>query len=190
MANIVWFALSVPIVTWPAATAGLFGLVRLVVQEELDGAPRETRLGDFWIGFREHGIRSTILTAIDAAAVIAIAVAILFYSQSPAEPLRWLLGPFALIGVVWAGAQIYLYPLLLERTEQSPLQVLREALLTAIAFPPFTLALLVTSLILAIAAGALLGPILFVFFSAMATLQTVALRQLILSRRMSQEESA
>lgn len=190
MANVVWLALSLPIVTWPAATAGLFWLVRQVVQEELDGAPRETRLGDFWVGFRQHGIRSTVLTAIDTAAFVAIVVAILFYSQSPAEPLRWLLGPLVLIGVLWAGGQLYLYPLLLERAEQPPLQVLREALLTAVAFPPLTLALLVTSVILAAAAAVLLGPILFVFFSAIAMLQTVALRQLLVSRRPSQEESA
>lgn len=186
----VWLLVSVPLVTWPAATAGLFTLVRRVVQEEVDGAPHETRLGDFWTGFREHGVRATLLTAIDLIVIVAIVVALIFYSQSPAEPLRWLIGPIGLVGVVWAGTQLYLYPLLLERTERTPLQVLREAFLTALAFPPVTLSLLATSTILAIAAAVLLGPVVFVFFSAMAMLQTVTLRQLLLSRQPPGEESS
>jgi hypothetical protein len=180
--NIVWLLASLPLVTWPAATAGLFALVGRIVQEELDAAPHETRLADFWDGFKRYAGRASLLTLLDVAGLGVIAVAFLFYWRSPVEPLRWLVGPIGLIGLVWLGAQLYVYPLLLQRPASGPGAIMREALLTAIGHPLLTFPLLLTSLALAVAAVALAGPVLLVFFSAMAMLQTVTLRQLLSER--------
>jgi uncharacterized membrane protein YesL len=182
VANILWLLLSLLIVTWPAATAGLFYLVRRVVEEELGSSPWEARLGDFWHGFRQHWLRSSLLAVIDLAGLGLIGVALVFYGGSTAEPLRWLIGPIGLIGLAWITAQLYVYPLLLERTTSRPWQVMREALLMAIGYPLSSLSLLVTVIVLTIAAVALAGPVLFVFFSAIAMLQTVMLRQVLLHR--------
>ena len=182
VANILWLLLSLPIITWPAATAGLFYLVRRVVQEELGASPREARLGDFWDGFRQYWLRSSLLTVIDLAGLGVIAVALVFYGGSTEEPLRWLVGPIGLIGLVWITAQLYIYPLLLERTGSRPWEIMREALLMAVGYPLSSLSLLVTVLVLLIAAVALAGPVLFVFFAAIAMLQTVMLRQVLLQR--------
>jgi uncharacterized membrane protein YesL len=180
--NILWLLLSLPIVTWPAATAGLFYLVRRVVQEEMEGSPQEARLGDFWDGFRQYWLRSSVLSVIDLAGLGLIAVALVFYWGSTEEPLRWLVGPIGLIGLAWITAQLYVYPLLFERTESSPLAIMREALLMALGYPLSSLSLLVTVTVLAIAAVALAGPVLFVFFSAIAMIQTVMLRQILIER--------
>ena len=177
--NLVWLLVSLPLVTWPAATAGLFSLVRRIVEEEMDAAPHEPRLADFWAGFKQHGVRASLLTLLDVAGFAVIAVALLFYVRSEIEPLRWLVGPIALVGLVWLGAQIYIFPLLLQRPVSGPWAIMREALLTAIGNPLLTFSLLLTSLVLAVPAVALAGPVLLVFFSAMALLQTVALRQLL-----------
>ena len=181
-ANILWLLLSLPIVTWPAATAGLFSLVRHVVQEELEASPRETRLSDFWDGFKRYWLRSSLLAVIDLVGLGVIAVALVFYAGSTSEPLRWLVGPIGLVGLVWITAQLYVYPLLLERTGSRPWEIMREALLIVIGYPLASLSLLVTVLVLLIAAVALAGPVLFVFFSAMAMLQTVMLWQVLLHR--------
>ena len=182
VANILWLLLSLPIVTWPAATAGLFYLVRRVVQEELEASPQDARLGDFWEGFRQYWLRSSLLTVIDLAGLGLIAVALVFYWGSTAEPLRWLVGPIGLIGLAWITAQLYVFPLLLERAGSVPWAIMREALLVAVGYPLSSLSLLVTVLVLTIAAIALAGPILFVFFSAIAMVQTVMLRQVLLQR--------
>src|SRR5215216_5150454 len=182
VANVLWLLLSVPIVTWPAATAGLFYLVRRVVQEELDVPLQEARLGDFWDGVRQYWLRSSLLTAIDLAGTGLIAVALVFYGGSTAEPLRWLVGPLGLIGLAWVTAQLYVYPLLLERIRSRPWEIMREALLIALGYPLSSLSLLVTVIVLTIAAIALAGPVLFVFFSAIAMIQTVMLRQVLLQR--------
>ena len=189
LANILWVLASLPIVTWPAATAGLYTLVRRVVSEELDDAAIDARIGDFWDGFRAHWKRGTLATLIDLAGLGLIVVALVFYGRSPAEPLRWLIGPITLILIAWLAANLYVYPLLLHRRHASPLRVVREALLTALAYPLTSGSLLLTSLILAVPAVVLAGPALFVLFSAMATLQTVALRQLLVARGEGQEGS-
>ena len=182
LANIVWLLLSLLVVTWPAATAGIFALVRSMVEEELDAAPHQAQMHDFWEGCKQYGARSTLLTLIDVAGFGIIAVALLFYGRSPAEPLRWLIGPIGLAALVWIGAQLYVYPLLLQRSTSRPWEIMREALLMAIGYPLLTLALLATTLVLTAAAVVLAGPVLFVFFSAMAMVQTVTLRQLMIQR--------
>ena len=182
VANLLWLLMCLPLVTWPASTAGLFALVRRAVAEELDDATIDARIGDFWDGFRAHWQRSTLVTLLDLAGLGVIMVAFVFYGRSPAEPLRWLVGPIGLVLIAWLAANLYLYPLLLHRRYSSPWEVLREALLAALAYPLTSFSLLVTSLILAVPAAVLAGPALFVFFSAMATLQTVALRQILIDR--------
>jgi hypothetical protein len=72
---------------------------------------------------------------------------------------------------------------LLQRPTEPPWEILRTALLVALGFPLQTLSLLVTSLVLFVAATLLAGPVLFIFFSAMAILQTVILRQVLLQAR-------
>jgi hypothetical protein len=118
----------------------------------------------------------------DLAGVGVIAVALIFYGSRTQEPLRWLVGPIGLVGLAWLTAQLYVYPLLLQRPGSRPWQIMREALFVALGYPLSSLSLLVTVLVLLIAAVALAGPILFVFFSAIAMLQTVALRQIVIQR--------
>jgi uncharacterized membrane protein YesL len=190
VANVLWLLMSLLIVTWPAATAGLFALVRRIVTEELDDVTLETRIGDFWDGFRAHWQRGTLVTLLDLAGVGIIVVAFVFYGRSTVEPLRWLVGPIALVLIAWLAANLYVYPLLLHRRYSTAWEVLREALLVALAYPLTSLSLLITSLVLAVPAVVLAGPVLFVFFSAMATLQTVALRQILIDRGERQEVSA
>ena len=134
MANILWLLLSVPIVTWPAATAGLFTSFA-AVQEELDAPHQDVRLGDFWDGFRQYWLRSSVLSVIDLVGLGVIAVALVFYGGSTNEPLRWLVGPIGLIGLAWITAQLYVYPLLLERAGSRPWEIMREALLMALGYP-------------------------------------------------------
>lgn len=179
-ANVAWLLLSLLIVTWPAATAGLFYLVRRVVEEELVVATRDARFADFWEGFRGYWARSSLLALIDLAGLVLIVSALIFYGRSEVEPLRWLIGPIGLVGLVWLIAQLYLYPLLLQRPNSNPLRIACEALFIALAYPLFSLSLLLTTLILFAASVLLAGPVLFVIFAAIATLQTVMLRQIML----------
>jgi uncharacterized membrane protein YesL len=181
-ANVLWIALSLPIFTWPAATAGLFYLISRVVKEELDFEPHSARANDFWEGVRQYGWRGTLLALIDLLALLMIGVALRFYSQSVTEWLRWLVGPIGLIGLAWAGAQLYLYPLLIQRPERPILELAHEAFLIAISYWLYTLSLLITATVLAVGAALLAGPVLLIFFSLLAMFEAVALRLVLIHR--------
>lgn len=181
-ANLLWLGLSLLVVTWPAATAGLFALARRVADEELAADPQPATLADFWAGFREYKWRASLLALGDLAALVLIAVAMRFYGESAVAPLSWLVGPITLVGLAWAGAQLYLFPLLIQREGRPPWAIAREAFLIAISYPLNTMSLLVTWLVVAVAATALAGPILLVFFAFTAMLETVALRYVLAAR--------
>jgi uncharacterized membrane protein YesL len=153
-----------------------------VVGEELDFEPRYARLSDFWDGFRRYGWRASLLSLIDLLALLAIVVALRFYAQSAIDWLRWLIGPISLIALAWAGAQLYLYPLLIQRPERPAWQLAREAFLIAISYSIYSLSLLATAIALAIAAALLAGPVLLIFFSLLAMFETIALRLVLIHR--------
>src|SRR6266540_186646 len=177
-----WRRMGLLVVTWPAATAGLFYLARRLAEEELTADPRPAVIGDFWAGFRMYWRRSSVLAIGDLACLVVIIVALRFYGESAVAPLSWLVGPLSLVGLAWAGAQLYLYPLLIQRAERQPWAIAREAFLIAISYPLNTLSLLLTALVLSVGATVLAGPILLVFFSFMAILQTMALRYILAQR--------
>jgi uncharacterized membrane protein YesL len=181
-ANLLWLGMSLLVVTWPAATAGLFYLARRVIEEELSADPQPAVIGDFWIGFRSYWLRSSILMIGDLLCLVAIVVALRFYGESAVAPFSWLVGPLTLAVLAWAGAQLYLYPLLIERAERRLPEIAREAFLIAISYPLNNLSLLLTTLALSVGATVLAGPILLVFFVFMAILQTMALRYILVQR--------
>lgn len=174
--NVLWLLLSLPLVTWPAATGALFYLAHRVVLEERALDPDYARIGDFWVGFRLYGWRSTVLALLDVAVLFVLGVGFWFYNGSSVEPLRWLVGPISLIGLAWLGAQLYLFPLLIVAPEASPLVLARRALFTAIGNPLTSILLLVWLLMVVVVCVVLAGPVLLVLFALLAVTQTIALR--------------
>jgi uncharacterized membrane protein YesL len=181
-ANILWLLLSLLIVTWPAATAGLFHLVKRVADEELLSDPESARIDDFWRGFRAQWGRSSILSLGSLAVLVVLVVSLRFYGASTITLLTWLVGPITLLILVWAGMQIYLYPLLIHRPERSPAAIAREAFLLTISYPLNTALNLLTALVLLAGATVLAGPIFTVFFALIAIMQTVGLRAILAQR--------
>lgn len=174
--NIFWLLLSLPLVTWPAATGALFYLAYRVVQEERAGDPHFARVGDFWEGFRRYWRQSTALVVLDLAAAFVLGTALWFYGGGKIEALGWLVGPIAVIGLAWLAAQLYLFPLLIVAPNESLFTLARTALLTAISYPLYTLTLLLLLLLLTAISIVLAGPVLLLLFAMLALTQTMALR--------------
>ena len=143
LANILWLLLSLPIVTWPAATAGLFHLARRVIQEELEASDRDAISTIFGTdsGSMAFGAACFAIDLVGGGPDCRRARVLWGKSQ---EPLRWLVGPIVLIGLAWITAQLYVYPLLLQRPGSNPWEIIREALLMAIGYALSSLSLLVT----------------------------------------------
>lgn len=182
LANVLWLGLSLLILPWPAATVGLFALARRIVAEDLEADPRPATLADFWAGVRSYWRRGSLVGFGDLLCLALIVLALRFYGESASAPLSWLVGPLTLVWLAWAGAQLYLFPLLIERPGRSALAVGREAFLMAISYPVNTLSLLLTAAIITAGAVVLAGPILLIFFSFIAVLQTIALRSVLVRR--------
>ena len=181
-ANVIWLLASLPLVTLPAATAGLFALVGRVLAEELEPEQPPARLIEMWHGARRYGFRATLLVALDLAVLLVIGVALQFYGTSPVVVLRYLIGPIGLIGLAVLAAQLYVMPLLLVRETQPVLLVMREAFLMAIGYPAVTISLGLTLLVITLAAAVLAGPILLVYFAFLAVVQSVMLRDIRIRR--------
>lgn len=175
--NLLWLLVSIPVVTWPAATGALFYLVHRIIREERALDPDYAQVSDFWAGFRRYWQKSTVLALFDVVVFAVLAVALFFYGGSSVEPLRWLAGPVIIIALVWLGAQLYIFPILIVAPEQSVFEILRTALFTAIGYPAYTLVLLLTSIVLtAVCIALAAGPVVVILFSLLALLQTTSLR--------------
>ncbi len=174
--NLLWLLLSLPLVTCPAATAGLYYLAHRVVREERALDPEYARLGDFWVGVRRFGARATLLALLNLAAFAFLLFTFGFYWTREVEWLRWVSGPVAVVGVLWGGAQLYLFPLLIASPDDSPPLVARRALVFALGHPLDSALLTVWLLIVAFVSALLAGPAIFVLFAFVALTQTLALR--------------
>lgn len=182
VANVLWILLSLPLVTWPAATAALFYLTERVVREEAGHDARPARTSDYWTGFRQYWLQSTAMMVLNLAVLGVLAVALQYYATNEIEVFQWLTGPILLLLLAWLGAQLYLYPLLIAFPTLSVFHVARLAFLSAISYPLYTLMLLVLLLTVTAVCLVLLGPVLLLLFSLLAVAQTVALRSLRIRR--------
>jgi uncharacterized membrane protein YesL len=142
LANLLWLALCLPVVTAPPATAGLFHLTRLLSRGEPGG------LRDLVRGFRVHLTPALKLGALDLVATVLLWINVDFYSH---------LGGFAAIpGMILAAALIWgaafyllmhahLVPLVVGG-ERSLAQLLKKSALLTLDNLAFTLGITVQAI--------------------------------------------
>lgn len=180
--NLLWILTSLPLLTLPAATGALFYLVHLVVLEERDLDPHATRIGDFWVGWRLHWKRSTLLGLLNLAALFVLLFSLQFYLLNPQEVLRYLAGPTILVFAAWLAMQLFLFPLLIVYPEEPIRPIVRRAFFLVLGHPFDSLLLVLVLLLLTGISIALAGPVLFLLFSVVALMQTMFLRLIRISR--------
>lgn len=180
VANILWWLLSLPLITWPPATAGLYYVARRLTRLE---ESEQTTWRHFFEGLRIYGFRSWQLMAADAAMGAVLVAAFLFYFGQSHLALRLLSLPIFYFMALWGGMQLYLFPLLIEQEDKRIPLVFRNAFVLALGNSSFTflLGLLLTAI--TIIAVTLAGPVLFVLISFLAVTQTLALQKLLAIRR-------
>jgi uncharacterized membrane protein YesL len=109
LANMLWFVCALPIITLPAATAGLFATLAPLVR----GNDPEI-FATFFGTMRRQWLKSTVIFAADV--VIGVVIAINFSIlniMNPPGPLFWLFGSIYIFLVVATFmANLYLWPLL------------------------------------------------------------------------------
>ena len=107
LANLLWILASVPVVTLPAATAGLFGAMTPLARGQ-----SSILLHDFFEAVRRRWMPSTAVFVLDLA-LGALFYANLSITATLEVPLAWLIQIAVLIaGVVALIANLYAWPLL------------------------------------------------------------------------------
>ena len=182
LANLLWILTSLPIVTIPAAAGGLFYLVSRVVADERDLDPNEATIQDFWVGFKLYWGKFSLLGFLDFVAFGLLVFTAVFYWRSSVVPLSWLAGPLLILIFTFLGMQLYLFPLRLAYPTETVWRIFQRAFLLVLARPMDSMLLISWLFILTVVCFALGGPVLLLLFSAIAVVQTFALRVIRVDR--------
>ncbi|MFZ5916669.1 MAG: DUF624 domain-containing protein [Chloroflexota bacterium] len=175
-ANLLWLALSLPLITAPAAGAGLYYFVALTIRGE------EPSLASFWDGFRRYFVRSGALAALNLAVLIVLLVNFLFYLGQANEGVRLIAIPMFYLLVLWLCVQTYLAPLMLQaewwpdarQDRPGPWALFKRAIRLTLAEPAFTLFVALAVLAWMALSVALAGPILILSAAGVALIRTRA----------------
>lgn len=175
VANLIWIALCLPVLTAPAATAALFHLGRIAAS---GGRPT---IRDFFSGFRAHFVPSLKSAAFTLAAIVLVWVNVDFYSHLGGRGA--ILGMILAAVILWAGVfaalmHVHLLPLIVSGERSLPTAIRKSALLV-LDNPGFSVgiaaqALSVSALCVVTGAGLVLG-----LGSFLAVLLTTGHRELL-----------
>lgn len=142
--NILWLIFSLPIVTAPAAWAGLCRFSYYALRQPT------ADVSDFWAGLRANLVRGIPMGLIGAVIVLASVSNLSSYS---AHGSFWI-GLFRLIWIgmplIWFAVQLYAFPIMYAQIEPGLLRAYRNAGVMILLNPFFTLGVW-------LAAGAVIG---------------------------------
>lgn len=156
--NLAWVALAFSVVLLPPATAALFD----VTHELARG--RTPDLMDFARAIRRHFWRAWGWALLNLLVWGIVIVNLLFYGQFADLWAMALQAVFVLVGIFWFVSQLYVWPYILEQDAPSLPRALRNAALTVLAAPVFSLVL-----VLLIGAVLLVSYLLLLPLVALAT---------------------
>lgn len=158
LANLLWILLSIPIVTLPAATAGLFASLGPWVRGKSASV-----FPDFFQGMRRYWVKSMLIAAIDLGiGVIAGAnLLILYWGDMPRIPAILSLSTTLFVIIITLLVNLYAWPSMV--VFDIPFrQLIRTSFL--IAFRHLGWSLLIFGIVLLIAGVSSLSPRFFLIF--------------------------
>ncbi len=154
--NVLWVGLSLPLITLPPATGGLYYVTNRIAH----GYAAQVRT--FFEGFRQYFIKSWQLALANLLVLAVTWVNLVFYGQLNNLWIRLLRILLLYILAFWLAMQIYTFPLLLEQEHKRLKLVLRNAALLVLADPVFTVILAVLLLAAIALSAALTLPLILV----------------------------
>ncbi len=175
LANLLWVALCLPVVTAPAATAGLFHLAREIARG------KDASLRDFFTGFRRLFLPALKLGLVDLTALLVLWVNIDFYSHMRGGAV--IPGMVLAAALVWVASffllmHAHLYPLL-AGGESSLRQLLRKSALLTLDNLAFTMGITFQALSLSVLCVVTGAGLVLISGSAVAVLLTTGHRELL-----------
>lgn len=167
-ANVLWALLSLPLVTAPAAWAGL-------VRMSYRAHTRPTAdVNDFWEGFKENLGRGAALALLNAVIILVNVTNISAYRSQSGLLVDVLRLVWVLALLIWFTVQFYLWPLFYEMKQPSLRGALRNAAVMFLLNPFFTLGLWLGIAAVLLLSTVLVAPWLLLTGGALAAIATSA----------------
>ncbi len=173
--NVIWFLISLPIVTAIPATGGLIYATNKLANGH--SANWRTLLE----GFRLYFWRSWIIGIANVLLVAIFSTNFIFYSFADSEWVVWARGMIIVLALFWLAVQIYMFPLLIEQEHPRTQLALRNSLVIIIKRPLFTLGVTLGIALLAWGTTIIIQPAwIFItasacaFFANQATISSIA----------------
>lgn len=132
-ANVMWAALSLPIVTAPAAWAGL---VRMSQSAYMTPT---ADIRDFWAGFRENLKRGAVMSLLNVAVIVVNVTNLQAYHAQAGAGFDALRAIWLLALVIWFGIQFYMWPIFYRMEQPTLVGSLRNAAVMMLLNPGFTI---------------------------------------------------
>jgi hypothetical protein len=150
--NLLWFALTLPLITAPPAAAGLYYVTNRLAHRRSAG----------WRTFFE-GFRSAFWLAWRWALTNLLALAMLggstwLYGKMGAAWSSWAQGLLLGLAVLWGLLQTYTFPLLLEQEDRRMVTAVRNSIVLFIRYPVTSLGLAFLIVLLMVVSTLLLPP--------------------------------
>lgn len=134
-ANMLWALMSLPIITAPAAWAGLVHLSHVAQTQQ------QVSMSDFWDGFRASFWRGLVVGFVTLIVLAVNLTNLVVYAPGEGVGAFTLRVVWISAVIVWLSILLYLWPLLEEMETPTLLGGLRNAALMLLRHPFFTLGL-------------------------------------------------
>jgi len=167
-ANLFWAALSLPVITAPAAWAGL------VRMSTLAHTTPTASVGDFWQGFRENLRRGMLLGLLNVVVIVVNISNIQSYREQPGMVLVLLRAVWLVTLALWFAIQFYMWPIYYQMTQPSVTGALRNAAVMILLNPGFTLGLWLGVMLVVVLSTILFPAWLLLTGGALAAIATSA----------------
>jgi len=179
--NLLWLVLCLPIVTAPAAFAGLYHVADMAARE------RPVKPTDFFEGFRQYFLRATLLGVLNLLALFVIYGNFIFYQEITLFWGRILQAIWMAVGLFWAILQVYLLPMLIVQIEPKIWWAIRNSVMLVLAQPIFTFAIVLFILLILTLSLSLILPLFAITMSLIGLLCSTALYDRLSYVRAKQE---
>jgi uncharacterized membrane protein YesL len=159
--NIWGLVLSLPLVTWPAAQAGLYHAVRESLLDPYDQKPNVRE--SFLRGFKEYFVHSLLIVFLNALVLGLGFITVIFWTTREEPALRL----FAIVAIsflfVWWLVQVFVFPVQVENPSASLKEIYRFTFRLVLSQPVYAVVISLLNATLFLVQVLLLGPsLLFV----------------------------
>ncbi len=152
VANVLWVLVSLPVVTAPAAAAGLYFMTNQLAHD------RPVSWRTFFEGFRKYFKISWVWAFLNLVILAILISNLVFYDRFEGTVYFWIRALFFALLLFWLLVQNFTFPMLIEQTEPHLMVAMRNSLGLFLANPKYAFGVSALILILSLATTRFIWP--------------------------------